>query len=188
MLVPGRPSLEPPTILTTPGGPQALRGLARSGCPRPVSGSPHWQDGSDGPPGGWVQATSPPSRGPRVFWGVPAPGYDSEWSPGGCSESLHALLLQEAKARALGCRPRLVINQPLSRSPQSSGVWTCVTCGHNNAWPHMALPPCDSDLTRVPLHLRECLSATYPPLPGLRGHTVNHFSGFPMLQHEDGAV
>lgn len=152
---------------------------------------------TDGLPGGWMQVTSPPSRGPRVFWGVPAPGYDSEWSPGGwegtprsgqCSESLHALLLREGRARALGCQPRLVINQPLSRSSQSSGVWTRVTCGHNNAWSHVVLPPCDSDLTRAPLHLHECLSATCPPLPGLRGHTVNRFSGFPMFQHEDGAV
>lgn len=154
--LPGRwsqadPRWSPPQSQPHLGGPQALRGLACSGHPRPVSGSPPWQDRPQMAhlEGGCRRHHLPP-RGPRVFSGVPVPGYDSEWSPGGregtprgghCSESLHALLLQGGRARVLGCQPRLVVNQPLSKSPQSSGLWTCVTCGHNNAWSHVVLPP-----------------------------------------------
>lgn len=67
-----------------------------------------------------------PPRGPRVFWGVPVPGYNSERSPGGwegtprgghCSESLHALPLQGGKPRVLGCQACSLVNWPLSKSP-----------------------------------------------------------------------
>lgn len=91
-----------------------------------------------------------PPWGPRVFWGVPVPGYNSERSLGGregpprgghCSESLHALPLQGGKPRALGCQARSLVNWPLSSHPRSSGLWACVICGHSDTGSLMALPP-----------------------------------------------
>lgn len=95
------------------------------------------------------QVTSPFLLGPSQFSGKPVPDYDSEWSPEGgrtphkgtALNPLHALLLEGGRARVLGCQPRLVVNQPLSKSPQSSGLWTCRTCGHSNAWSHGSCLP-----------------------------------------------
>lgn len=150
-LVPGRVSLEPPTIPTTPGGSAGTAGPGVLWLPKARVREPPRQDRPQmAHLEGRCRSHHLPPRGPRVFSGVPVPDYDSEWSPGGregtprgghCSESLHALLLEGGRARVLGCQPRLVVNQPLSKSPQSSGLWTRVTCGHSNAWSHVVLPP-----------------------------------------------
>lgn len=122
------PTEAPPQSQPHLGVPQALWGLVCSGCLRPVSGSLHWQDCPQTAhlEGGCRDITSLPGVPESSGRGVPASGYDSEWSPGGgegtprgghCSESLHALPLQGGKPRALGCQARSAVNRLLSKSP-----------------------------------------------------------------------